>query len=58
MLHALENALLPPPLKTSTAVSKKIGPDEARLLDCESLADIQQGNSVLRKYRLSFYRKL
>jgi hypothetical protein len=38
---------------------KKIGPREQQLLQWEGAGDIiQQGNEVLRKYRLSFYRDL
>ena len=39
-------------------LENKIGPEEQRLLEWDSVADIEQGNSVLRKYRLSSYRKL
>jgi hypothetical protein len=39
-------------------LENRIGPEELRLLEWDSLADIQQGISVLKKYRLSSYRKL
>jgi hypothetical protein len=39
-------------------LDNKIGPEEQRLLEWESLPDIQQGNEILKKNKLSFYHRL
>jgi hypothetical protein len=45
-------------LRQRALLENKIGPQDQKLLEWESLSDIQQGNETLRKYRLSFYRGL
>jgi hypothetical protein len=49
--HAYESRL------QTILLENRIGSEEQRLFEWDSLPDIQQGNSVLRKYRLSSYRK-
>ena len=45
-------------LRQNALFENRIGAEEQKLLEWESLSDIQQGNEILRKYRLSFYHRL
>ena len=42
-------------LRQKILLENKIGPEEQRILEWESLPDITEGNEILRKRRLSFY---
>ncbi len=42
-------------LRQKILLDAKIGEEERRILEWESVSDIQQGNAALKKHRLSFY---